>query len=169
MSTPSHFEKKRADANEKYMGFAAQPAGGGVIDILTGLDLKSDVQASQTDQVFQKRPLYVNNCANCSKNVDMSKNMTGFANADGLDVGGLLTSGLGAFSSYEQSQTAQDQAAAAAIEQAKAQQAAAAAQTAAAQDTGIAKIISSYTVPILVVGVIGIGGMIAYFYFRKKK
>ena len=47
MSTPSHFEQKRADANEKYLGFAAQPAGGGVINILTGQDLQTGVVPSQ--------------------------------------------------------------------------------------------------------------------------
>jgi hypothetical protein len=172
MSTPSHFEQKRADANEKYLGFAAQPAGGGVIDILTGQDLQTNVVPSQASQVFQKRPMFTNNCANCSKHVDMSMNLSGFKNADGsgVDWGAWLKSGLGAFSSYETATTAQAQAeAAAAIEQAKAQQAQLALQKQATTDSGVVSIITTWTVPIIIIGVLGIGGMAAYFYFKKKK
>lgn len=164
MSTASHFETKRADANEKYMGFAAQPAGGGVINILTGLDLKSDVQPNQSAQVFQKRPLFTNSCNDCSKT-----NLSGFSNLSGFknfDFGSFLNSGLDAYSSYNESQTAQ---AAADIERARAQQAAEAVKKQAAQDSGVVSIVKSYTIPIIIVGVLGISGMIAYFYFRKKK
>ena len=179
MSTPSHFEQKRADANERYMGFAAQPAGGGVINILTGQDLQNGVMPSESSQIFQKRPMFTNNCANCSKNVDLSMNLSGFKKADGTTDGtdntstdwtSWLKSGLGAFSSYETASTAQAQAQAAAdIEQAKAQQASAAAQKQAATDAGVVSIVSTWTVPIIIIGVVGISGMAAYLYFKKKK
>ena len=170
MSTPSHFEQKRADANEKYLGFAAQPAGGGVINILTGQDLQTGVVPSQASQIFQKRPMFTSNCSNCSKQVDLSMNLSGFKRADGTDWKSWLKSGLGAFSSYETNATAQAQAeAAAAIEQAKAQQAAAAAQKQAATDAGVVSIVTTWTVPIIIIGVLGISGMAAYFYFKKKK
>jgi hypothetical protein len=174
MSTPSHFEQKRADANEKYLGFAAQPAGGGVINILTGQDLQTGVVPSQASQIFQKRPMFTSNCSNCSKQVDLSMNLSGFKRADGTTDGtdwtSWLKSGLGAFSSYETNATAQAQAdAAAAIEQAKAQQAAAAAQKQAATDAGVVSIVTTWTVPIIIIGVLGISGMAAYFYFKKKK
>jgi len=54
--------------------FAGQPAGGGNITILTAQDLMLDVNPAPP--IFQKRPLFVDNCKNCNK-------MENFANADG--------------------------------------------------------------------------------------
>ena len=54
--------------------FAAQPEGGGEITILTGRDLMTEVTPNTFEErVFQKRPLFVDNCKNC----DSMKNITG--------------------------------------------------------------------------------------------
>ncbi len=44
-------------------GFAAQPAGGGMITILTADDLSSDVNSNHLG--FLKYPIFVDNCLNC--------------------------------------------------------------------------------------------------------
>jgi LPXTG-motif cell wall-anchored protein len=55
------------------------------------------------------------------------------------------------------------------IEQQKAAQAKALAQQKAAESGSYAGKIKAYTTPIIVVGVLTIGGIAAYFYFKKKK
>jgi len=152
--------------------FAGQPPQGGMMEILTGRELTTDVKEAE----FQKRPLFIDNCKNCSmKNV----------NGDEYDVaaneepssGGWLSSafdvikfGTGVWADERQRQTAQEQAQAALqIEQARlaAQRAAAAAE--ASKSESVANKIKAYALPIGITGVLVIGGIAAYFYFKKKK
>jgi len=55
------------------------------------------------------------------------------------------------------------------IQAQKAAQAKADAAAAATKQTGVASTIKAYTTPIIIVGVLSIGGIAAYFYFKKKK
>ena len=182
MSTASHFEQKRADANEQYRGFAAQPVNGGLMDVLTGLDLGTDVNPAETQKIFQKRPLFVDNCKGCKS----FKGLNGFKSEDGtsssassgssgssassfwsgLNFGDILKTGASIYSTTQQSNIADAQLKA---QQQKTAQAQAATAQTAAQGSSIATIVKSYTTPIILVGVIGIAGIATYFYFKKKR
>ena len=50
--------------------FAGQPPQGGMMEILTGRELTTDVREAE----FQKMPLFIDNCKNCNnmKNADGS-------------------------------------------------------------------------------------------------
>lgn len=177
MSTASHFEQKRADANEQYRGFAAQPVNGGMMDVLTGLDLGTDVNPAETQKIFQKRPLFVDNCKGCKS----FKGLNGFKSEDGtssdepdedssfwsgLNFGDIFKTGASIYSTTQQSNIADAQLKA---QQQKTAQAQAATAQTAAQGSSIATIVKSYTTPIILVGVIGIAGIATYFYFKKKR
>jgi hypothetical protein len=176
MSTASHFEQKRADANEQYRGFAAQPVNGGMMDVLTGLDLGTDVNPTETQKIFQKRPLFVDNCKGCKS----FKGLNGFKSEDGtsssassassfwsgLNFGDIFKTGASIYSTTQQSNIADAQLKA---QQQKTAQAQAATAQTAAQGSSIATIVKSYTTPIILVGVIGIAGIATYFYFKKKR
>ena len=164
--------------------FAGQPAGGGNITILTAQDLKLDVNPAPP--IFQKRPLFVDNCKNC--------NMENFANANGdseygdkkggffsgINFGTILDTaktGVGIWATQQQSRSAAEQAQYAleierqrlAQERAKAEAEAAKAEAESAKAGSIAGKIKAYALPITITGVLVIGGIAAYFYFKKKK
>lgn len=179
--------------------FAGQPAGGGNITILTAQDLKLDVNPAPP--IFQKRPLFVDNCKNC--------NMENFANADGeygifkngngdvptptpqgapkkggffsdIKFGNILDTvkvGAGYWAQQQQNRSAAEQAQYAleierqrlAQERARAEAEAAKAEAESAKAGSVAGKIKAYALPITITGVLVIGGIAAYFYFKKKK
>jgi len=154
--------------------FAGQPAGGGNITILTAQDLMLDVNPAPP--IFQKRPLFVDNCKNCNK-------MENFANADGeygINFGTILDTaktGVGIWATQQQSKSAAEQAQIALqIERQRLEQERARAEAEAAKAAGesakagsVAGKIKAYALPITITGVLVIGGIAAYFYFKKKK
>jgi len=162
--------------------FAGQPAGGGNITILTAQDLMLDVNPAPP--IFQKRPLFVDNCKNCNK-------MENFANADGeygkkggffsgINFGTILDTaktGVGIWATQQQSKSAAEQAQIALqIERQRFEQERARAEAEAAKAAGesakagsVAGKIKAYALPITITGVLVIGGIAAYFYFKKKK
>lgn len=166
--------------------FAGQPEGGGNITILTANDLKFDV--NQAPPIFQKRPLFVDNCKNCNK-------MENFANFEadgeygdekkggffsGINFGTILDTaktGVGIWATQQQNRSAAEQAQIALqIERQRLEQERARAEAEAAKAAGesakagsIAGKIKAYALPITITGVLVIGGIAAYFYFKKKK
>jgi hypothetical protein len=171
--------------------FAAQPEGGGMIDMLTGLDLTTDIRPSDFDnnRVFQKNKIF-NNCQNCNS----MKNASGstFKNADdgydygyndssssgggflaGLTLSDLLKTGSTIYGNVQQrdiaQQTAQITANQAEIERARAAQARSDAEAARANSAGVVGKIKAYALPIAITGVVAIAGIAAYFFFKKKK
>lgn len=175
--------------------FAGQPAGGGQITILTGKDLMTEVKPSHS--VFAKRPNFVDNCKNCNmkfKNFDDQEfgypygypdDLNDYSVPDkssksvlkGVDWGDWLKTGIDIWSSEQQRRTAEEQAQAAleierarlAQERARAQTEAEKAKAAEAKAGSVAGAIRAYALPITIVGVLTIGGIAAYFYFKKKK
>lgn len=159
--------------------FAGQPAGGGQINILTGRELFTDIQPS-TPEGFTRRTLFIDNCKNCD-------NMENFANAEGKDgfwsginFGSILdTAKTGAqiWSTSQQQKAASDQARLALeierqrVEQERQRKEAEAAKAEAerAKSGSVASKIKAYSTPILIGGVVIIGGIAAYFYFKRKK
>ena len=164
--------------------FAGQPAGGGNITILTAKDLMLDVNPAPP--IFQKRPLFVDNCKNC--------NMENFVNVDGeygepkqkggffsgINFGTILDTaktGAGIWATQQQNRSAAEQAQYALqierqrLEQERARAEAESAKAAAesAKAGSIAGKIKAYALPITITGVLVIGGIAAYFYFKKKK
>jgi hypothetical protein len=166
--------------------FAGQPAGGGNITILTAQDLMLDVNPAPP--IFQKRPLFVDNCKNCNK-------MENFANFEadkeygdkekggffsGINFGTILDTaktGVGIWATQQQSKSAAEQAQIALqIERQRLEQERARAEAEAAKAAGesakagsVAGKIKAYALPITITGVLVIGGIAAYFYFKKKK
>jgi len=189
--------------------FAGQPEGGGNITILTAQDLIFDV--NPTPPIFQKRPIFVDNCKNCNN----MENFANFAderykNFDFLDTsfvknlpktpptpttstkkdGGSFLSGFGLDDVFGlgntvlQSQLEKKKREAALaqgqlalqIEEQRLQQerSRAEAELAKAQGEALkagsgASKIKAYVLPIAITGVLVIGGIAAYFYFKKKK
>ena len=168
--------------------FAAQPEGGGMIDMLTGLDLTTDIRPSDFDnnRVFQKNQIF-NNCQNCNS----MKNASGstFKNADdygyqdeggggggfleGITLNSLLGIGANIYGNVQQrdiaEQTAQITANQAAAAQAAAAQARADAEAERAKSAGMVGKIKAYALPIAITGGVVIVGIAAYFFFKKKK
>jgi hypothetical protein len=157
--------------------FAGQPPQGGMMEILTGRELTTEVKEAE----FQKRPLFVDNCKNCNM-----KNANGYDEYDEVaseesedkDTGGswftdafdVLKYGTGIWAGERQRQSAEEQAQAALqIEQARLAAERARASAATAQSQSIANKIKAYGLPIAITGVVVIGGIAAYFYFKKKK
>jgi len=179
--------------NSKKLNFAAQPEGGGMINVISVNtstfddkeklwsvgNLTTDVP--NIDSVFLKRPLFVDNCN--TKNFTSMKN---FKNANSTSTttqtttqsfwGGLLQGavdttkyGVDLWSKQHELPAAQDQAdAAVQIEKAKQAQAQAEAQAAVAQANSVTGKIKAYALPIAIAGVVIIGGIASYFYFKKK-
>lgn len=164
--------------------FAGQPEGGGNITILTAQDLIFDV--TPNPPIFQKRPIFVDNCKNCN-------NMENFANFEayddsaksggffsGLDFGDVLGIGKTVFESSlekkrREAALAQGQLALQIEEQrlqqerARAEAETARAAAEASKAGSVAGKIKAYILPITITGVLVIGGIAAYFYFKKKK
>lgn len=172
--------------------FAAQPAGGGQIQTLTGLDLTTDVTPDQS--LFQKSPNFIDNCKDCGMKKNFDDNYgydygydysggssstttttapSGGGFFSGIDFGdilGIAKTGAEVWSSDQQRKSAQEQAQLALqIEQQRLMQERAKAQAEAAKSSSITEKAKSYIVPIAVTGVLVIGGIAAYFYFKKKK
>ena len=173
--------------------FTTPPNGAGMLTELTGLDLKSDVYPSKN--IFQKRPIFIDNCRECQpfkhEKMNLKLNVSGAddygysltdapsgSSSDssgggggffsGLTLNDLISTGAGIYSTTQQSQQLQS---AAEIERLKAQQAQAdaiAAQAGARGQESMASTIKAYAVPIAVAGVVIVGGIAAYFMFRKK-
>jgi len=140
--------------------FAGQPAGGGNITILTAQDLMLDVNPAPP--IFQKRPLLKG----------------GFFS--GINFGTILDTaktGVGIWATQQQSRSAAEQAQIALqIERQRLEQERARAEAEAAKAAGesakagsVAGKIKAYALPITITGVLVIGGIAAYFYFKKKK
>ena len=166
--------------------FAGQPDGGGALGYagplptLTGKDLMSDVSKSS---IFRPEPLFVDNCKTkkCMKNASGMKNFDDDNNYDYEEKGGSFSLGNwnlfdifstagGLYSESMRNKSAEEQARLALqIQQQRAAQAKAEADAKKAEAGSIAGKIKAYTVPLIVVGVLTIGGIGAYFYFKKKK
>jgi hypothetical protein len=160
--------------------FAGQPDGGGNITILTAQDLMFDV--SPTPPIFQKHPIFVDNCKNCNKmqmqNFEGEESKGGFFS--GLKFGDILptiTTGAGFLFDKQKNEAAAEQARIALQienqrlqqEEARAQAEAARAAAEASKAGSVAGKIKAYILPITITGVLVIGGIAAYFYFKKKK
>jgi len=175
--------------------FAGQPDGGGALGYagpfpsLTGKDLMSDVSPNLST-IFRPYPRFVDNCKtkkcmkNSMKNFDDDYNYGnedsetndsetkggGFFSLGDLNLGDLFKTGTVIYSETSRNKAMQQQAELALqIEQQKAAQAKALAQQKAAESGSVASKIKAYTTPIIIVGVLTIGGIAAYFYFKKKK
>lgn len=164
--------------------FAGQPDGGGALGYagpfpsLTGKDLTSDVTPNQST-IFRPEPRFVDNCKTnkSMKNFDDGYN----ENLDDSNEGGSFSLGSwnladifktagGIYSDSQRNKALEEQARLALqIEQQKAAQRKAEADAKKAEAGSIAGKIKAYTTPIIVVGVLTIGGIAAYFYFKKKK
>ena len=154
--------------------FAGQPDGGGALGhagpfpSLTGLDLMSDVTPNQST-IFRPYPRFVDNCKTkkCMKNASGMKNFDDDNNYDLFDI---FTTGGDIYRESMRNKSAEEQARLALqIQQQRAAQAKAEADAKKAEAGSIAGKIKAYTVPLIVVGVLTIGGIGAYFYFKKKK
>jgi hypothetical protein len=171
--------------------FTTPPNGAGMLTELTGLNLRSDVYPSKN--IFQKRPIFIDNCRECQpfkhEKMNLKLNASGadeygYSLTDstapetsggggggffsGLTLNDLITTGAGIYSTTQQSQQLQS---AQEIERLKAQQAQAdaiAAQAGARGQESMAATIKAYALPIAVAGVVIVGGIAAYFMFRKK-
>ena len=164
--------------------FAGQPAGGGQINILTGRELFTDIQPS-TPEGFTRRTLFIDNCKNCD-NMENFLNETGDAPKakdgfwSGINFGSILdTAKTGAqiWSTSQQQKSAAEQARLALeierqrVEQERQRREAEAekAEAERAKSGSVASRIKAYSTPILIGGVVIIGGIAAYFYFKRKK
>lgn len=88
----------------------------------------------------------------------------------GLNLNDLLTTGSNIYLTDLKADTdAQNAAAAIQLEKLKVQQQQAAAQAAAASSSSVVNKIKAYALPIAITGALVIGGIAAYFYFKKKK
>jgi len=162
---------------------------------LTGLDLMSDVNPNQST-IFRPYPRFVDNCKtkNSMKNLSGKKNFDddyayaydyeeynnsptttpapkkgGSFSLGSWNLADLFTTAGGIYTETARNAALKEQAALALqIEQQKAAQAKALAAQKAAESGSVAGKIKAYTVPLIVVGVLTIGGIAAYFYFKKK-
>lgn len=88
----------------------------------------------------------------------------------GLNLNDLIKTGSDLYLTDLKSETdAQNAAAAIQLEKLKVQQTQAQAQAAAASSTSVVSKIKAYALPIAITGALVIGGIAAYFYFKKKK
>jgi hypothetical protein len=170
------------------LNFAAQPEGGGMINVISVNtstfddkeklwsvgNLTTDVP--DINNVFLKRPLFVDNC-NTKNNTSMknfddttpSTTTPSFWNK--LLQGTVDTAkyGVDIWSKQQELQAASDQAdAAVQIEKAKQAQAQADAAAEVAKANSVTGKIKAYALPIAITGVVIIGGIAAYFYYKKK-
>ena len=178
--------------------FAAQPSGGGQIRTLTGLDLTTDVTPDQSlfqkspnfidnckDCGMKKNfddnygydygydDYYSGAISPVNNQTTTAAPKSGGGFFSGIDFGdilGIAKTGAEVWSSDQQRKSAQEQAQLALqIEQQRLMQERAKAQAEAAKSSSIAEKAKSYIIPIAVTGVVVIGGIAAYFYFKKKK
>ena len=163
--------------------FAGQPDGGGEITILTGRDLITNITPDMSNSIFQKKPLFVDNCKNSSsmKNLDAyGDNLLGNAYGDNLGnppkvstfnkIFDVVKFGTGIWSNEQQRQSAEEQAQRALeIEQTRLAQERAKTAAAQAESSTVVGKIKAYSLPILITGVVVVGGIAAYFFFKKKK
>lgn len=179
--------------------FAGQPAGGGNITILTGRELLTDVAPAtprgfSNQTLFidncQNCDKMNDNFMNFSISPDFAQKIESGVKAkspapksggggflSGIDFGDLLKTGASVYTTTQQRKTAQEQGQLAleierqraAQERAKQEAELAKAAAEGAKAGSVAGKIKAYTVPLLVGGVVIIGGIAAYFYFKKKK
>jgi len=168
--------------------FAGQPVQGGMMNVLTGLDLTTEIAPGQ---IFLKRPLFIDNCKNCNNmknfddygyedygyedygysdpNFDYTENkpkkgggLGGFFG--GISFGDLIKIGGQIYSNEQQIKLAQQQG-----NITKEQADKALLELRKQQSTpNKADIIKSYGLPIAIGGVVIIAGIATYFYFKKK-
>lgn len=151
--------------------FVGQPSQGGEVYFgitpfasLTAYDLTTEVKPNQPT-LFAKEPIFIDNCKNCD-------NMNNFTNAEGdfdkyLDLGKFV---IGTWSTDQARKSAEEQAQLALqIEQTRLSQERARAAAEQATASSASGKIKAYTVPLIITGVLVIGGIAAYFYFKKKK
>lgn len=167
--------------------FAGQPDGGGALGYagpfpsLTGKDLTSDVTPNQST-IFRPEPRFVDNCKTnkSMKNFDdgytyeedsnENSNEGGSFSLGSWNLADIFKTAGGIYSDSQRNKALEEQARLALqIEQQKAAQRKAEADAKKAEAGSIAGKIKAYTTPIIVVGVLTIGGIAAYFYFKKKK
>lgn len=154
--------------------FAGQPEGGGVINVLTAQDLDSTVNKFDISKVFKHAPLFVDNCEYCSNpntmNLDGIKINADAAQKSPFDLLDTIKWGANVWSADQQRKSAQEQAALALqIEQTKLAADKAKAAAAQSKSTTVVSTIKAYSTPLIITGVFAIGGIAAYFYFKKKK
>ena len=88
---------------------------------------------------------------------------------DGINIGDILNKAGTIYSDSVKSETdANNAAAAIQLEKLKIQKAQADAQAAQATSSGVVSKVKAYAVPIAITGAVVIGGIVAYFYFKKK-
>jgi hypothetical protein len=169
-------------------GISLFPERGGQMATLTGLDLTTEVAPGQ---IFQPRPLFVNNCKTCNK----MKNANGdeeyyndyqdlmdyvdSTNTSGGGGGGsflkninladLLKIGSTIYSNQQQIRLAEQQGQITAAQAAQARAQLQIAQQKTEQDLSIKDRIKAYGLPIAIGGVVIILGIATYFFFKKKK
>jgi len=152
--------------------FAAQ--GDSQLNVLTGRELTTEV--TPNPNIFDKRPLFVDNCKDCNMknaNGDYAEYGGGESNADfwsGVTFGDVFKIGTDIWSSEQERKTAEEQAQLALqIERERFRQEQAKAAAEKAKADSLAGRIKAYGLPIAIGGVVVIGGIAAYFYFKKKK
>ena len=160
--------------------FAGQPAGGGMIEILTGRELKTGITPETfPTPIFEHRPLFDDNCNECGQKMQQM-NADGFVNQTGTtaesktstfdQIFGVIKLGADVWTTSQTSKTAQEQAQAALqIKQAEAEAERARIAAEEAKAASTKEKLKGYILPITVTGLVVIGGIAAYFYFKKKK
>jgi len=160
-----HIQKVRADAQQQYSNFSANTRGFanqsmGLIPSLNANDMISKVY--NNGKGFIPNNNFVDNCKNCTGGY--------MKNFDFGDVTDLLGTAASTYTAQQQSQAQEAQAQAAAqieADKVKEQQA----QIALEQAKAAAATSGSGTAVkiIIAVGVVGVVGIAAYFFFKKKK
>jgi len=108
--------------------------------------------------------------ADAYSNDNSSSNNSGGGFFSNLSLNDLLKSGSQIYSSTLQSQSQADTAnAAVQLEKLKVQQAQAANAASVSTASSVATKIKAYALPLTVIGLFTVGGIAAYFYFKKKK
>jgi hypothetical protein len=169
--------------------FAGQPVQGGMMNVLTGLNLTTEIAPGQ---IFLKRPLFIDNCKNCNnmKNFtdygyignDDSGDQYGYGGGDygystpkggggflgglfdGIKLGDVVKIAGQIYSNEQQIKLAREQGKITEEQAAKARLELQ--KLKATEDKS--SIIKSYGLPIAIGGVVIIAGIATYFYFKKK-
>ena len=144
--------------------FAGQ--GDSMLTVLTANELTTEV--APAENIFERRPLFIDNCKNC--------NMQNFANVDGAEGNTTFENildftkvGLGIWSDRQSQISAREQAELALqIERQKILQEQLKTEREQAKADSMAGRIKAYGIPLAIGGVVVIGGIAAYFYFKKK-
>jgi hypothetical protein len=167
--------KSLQSSNKK--SFAAQPEQGGMMNILTAHNLTTDIVP--TNEIFAHRPLFVeNNYTPCKPFNFSGMTQQIFKSADGVfksfdwtqGIFDTVKLGAGVYSTSVQSEAQKQQAAAAVqLEQLKLRQLQEAADVEEAKSEGKKSVMKGYLPIIAITGAVGILGIAAYFFFKKKK